>query len=87
MLAVAMQRAIVALSRRQLIPLAAGAQTADDAIQHAPEIHPPVPCGLGRIVFVQHRLGERLDVMGNFPEGRLLPWLESLLAHDHPPFR
>jgi hypothetical protein len=87
LLEVAMHRAVVPKARRQLMPLAAGAQTEDDAMQHAPEIHPPVPFGLGRIMFVQNCLDERPDVIRNFPDGRLLPLLESLLAHDNPPFQ
>jgi len=86
-LEVPVHRAIVAKLRGQLVPLAASAQTEDDAIEDAPEIHPPMPRGLGRIVFIQNRLEKRPDVIGNFPDGRLLPSLGSLLAHDNPPFR
>jgi hypothetical protein len=87
LLEVAMHRAVVSKVRRELIPLAAGAQTKDDAIQNAPEIHPPVALGLGGVVFVQNRLDERPDVIGNFPDGRRLLVLGSLLAHDNPPLR
>jgi hypothetical protein len=81
LLEMAMHRAVVPKAHRELIPLAAGTQTEDDAIQDTPEIHPPMPFGLRRIMFVQNRLDERSDVIGNFPNGRPLRWPGSLLAH------
>ena len=79
LLEVAMHRAVIPKARRELIPLAAGAQTEDNAIQHTPEIGPSMPLAFGRIVFVQNRLDERPNVIGNFPDGRLLLVLSFLL--------
>src|SRR5262245_9711253 len=64
--------AVVAKWLGQLVPLAAGAQAEDDAIQHLAQIHSPMPFGLGRTVFVQNRLDKQPDVIRSFLDGRLL---------------
>jgi hypothetical protein len=53
LLEVAVHGAVVAKLLRQLVPRAASTHTEDDAVEHAPEIHPAMPFALGRIVFVQ----------------------------------
>jgi len=50
LLEMAMYRAVVPKAHRELIPLAAGTQTEDDAIQGTPELHPPIPLGLRKIL-------------------------------------
>jgi hypothetical protein len=37
--------------------IATGLQAKDEAIEDPPEIHPPMPFELGRIIFVQNLLG------------------------------
>jgi hypothetical protein len=86
LLEVPVHGAVVAKRLGQVVPLAAGPQPEDDAIEDAPEIHPPMPLGLGKIVFVQNRLDKRPDLIGNLPDGRLFLWFGSLLAQDNPPF-
>jgi hypothetical protein len=69
-LEMAMHRAVVPKAHRELIPLAVGMQTEDDAIQGKLEIHTPMSLGLRRIIFVQSRLDERPAVKGAEPGTR-----------------
>jgi hypothetical protein len=72
--------AVVAKHRRQLIPLAAGAQAEDDAIQHRTQVDAPMPLGFGGIALAQDWLDERPYVVRNFPNRGL-----RFGVHDNPP--
>jgi hypothetical protein len=75
-----MHGAVVAKLLRQLIPLAAGAQAEDDAIEHPAQIDPAMPLGLGGIEFIEHLLDEHPYIVRDFPNG----WL-CTYVHDNPP--
>jgi hypothetical protein len=85
-LKVAMHRAVIAELLRQVVPLAAGPQAKDDAIEDPPQVHPPMSFGLSWIMGIQNLLDHRPDVVWNFPDGRLLLLLGLLLALGNPPF-
>jgi hypothetical protein len=84
---VPMPRAVIAALLGPLIPLAAGAQAQEDAVQHPPQVHPPMPLGFGRVVFVQHRLHYGLHVVWNLPDGGHRFRVGLWLVHGHPPLR
>jgi hypothetical protein len=61
-----MHGAVVATRLGPLVPLAAGAQAEDEALEHPTQIDPPMPLGRGGIDFVEDRLDERPDLLRNF---------------------
>ncbi len=79
-LEVPVPRAVVAKLRGPLMPLAASAQTEDDAIQHPAQIDPPMPLGLGRVALVEDRLDDRPYIVRNFPDRGL-----NCCVRDNPP--
>jgi hypothetical protein len=70
-LEVPMPRAVIAERCRQLVPLAAGAQAKDEAIEHLAQIDPPMPLGRGGLDFIEDLLAERPHIIRSFPNGGL----------------
>jgi hypothetical protein len=65
-----MNRAVIAIDARDVIPLTARAQAKDDPIQHAPPIRFLATCGLNRIVGFEDGLDALPQCIGDFPQGR-----------------
>jgi hypothetical protein len=63
-----------------LVPLAAGAQAEDDAIEHLAPLDPPMPRGLGGLDVIEDRLDKRPYIIRDFPNG----WLR-ICVHDPSP--
>jgi hypothetical protein len=87
LLEMAMDGAVIAKARRELISLAAGAQTEDDAIEHRAQIDAAMPLGLGGITLMENRLEQCPYVVRPFPDRWLLLLFAVCLAHGNPPFR
>jgi hypothetical protein len=69
MLKATMDRAVVAIDARDMVPLAAGAQVKDDPIQDPPSIYPLAARTRRRIETFEQRFNPFPEFIRNFPQG------------------
>lgn len=65
----AMNRTVISIDTRDVIPLTSGAHAKDDAIHDPPPIDPFAPCMFWRIRCVQQRFDALPQFIGHFPQG------------------
>jgi hypothetical protein len=82
MLKVPMERAVTAKNTRDMIPLATGPQSKNDAIQHPAAVNPVSPSGLGRIGLIEQRFDAFPQSVGYFPQSGQSSFA---LGHNPPP--